>query len=277
MQYVDMNGARVPALGFGTFQLEPEDTYRMVRHALAAGYRHIDTAQMYGNEDAVGAALRDAGVARGDIFLTTKVLPDNVADGDLQSSVVESLNRLETDYVDLLLQHWPSPQVPVAESVGALNDAQRRGMTRLVGVSNFTTTQIDEAVAASDAPLATDQVEYHPYLDQQPVKRSLASHGMALTAYCPLAQGAVFNDDILTDIGQRHGRNAGQVTLRWLLQQEGVVTIPRTRSETHADNNLAVFDFELTDDEMGRIHGLAHAGGRIVSPSELAPDWDTAA
>lgn len=277
MQYVEMNGTRVPALGFGTFQLRPEDAYRMVRHALAIGYRHIDTAQMYGNEEAVGAALRDSGVDRGEIFLTTKVLPDNVADGDLQASTVASLNRLGTDYVDLLLQHWPSREVPVAESVGALNDVRRRGLTRAIGVSNFTTGLIAEAVAASDAPLATDQVEYHPYLDQAPVKHSLANYGMALTAYCPLAQGAVFDDDTLAAIGRAHGKSAGQVALRWLLQQEDVVAIPRSRSEAHAESNLDVFDFELTADDMRRIHGLAHAGGRIVSPPGLAPDWDTAA
>lgn len=276
MQYVNINGVRIPALGFGTFQLQPDDAYRMVRHALAAGYRHIDTAQMYGNEEAVGAALRDAGLARDKFFLTTKILPDNVADGDLQASATESLRRLGVDEVDLLLQHWPSPDIALAESLGALNDVHGRGLARHIGVSNFTTTLVDQAVALSETPLVVNQVEYHPFLDQQPVKRRLDSHGMALTAYCPLAQGAVFNDDTLAAIARTHGCNAGQVALRWLLQQ-GVIAIPRSRSEAHADANLAVFDFELGAEEMQQIHALAHANGRIVSPSNLAPVWDTAA
>lgn len=275
MQYVETHGARIPALGFGTFQLKADDAYRMVRHALAVGYRHIDTAQMYHNEEAVGAALRDSDVARNEVFLTTKILPDNLADGDLQASAIDSLNKLGVEYVDLFLQHWPSPDVPLAESLGALNDVHRRGLARQIGVSNFTTELVDSAVALSEAPLVANQVEYHPFLNQQAVKQRLESQGMAMTAYCPLAQGAVFNDEQLAAIARDHGRDAGQVALRWLIQQ-GVIAIPRSRSEAHAENNLAVFDFELSRDEMRRIHALAHDDGRIVSPSTLAPQWDPA-
>lgn len=274
MQYVQANGVKVPELGFGTFELSPDDAYRMVRHALATGYRHIDTAQMYHNEAAVGAAISASGIDRKEIFLTTKVAPENVAGGDLQASVEASLARLDTDYVDLLLQHWPSPEVPVAESVGALGDTQHRGLTRAIGVSNFTTGLIAEAVAASEVALATDQVEYHPYLNQDAVKQRVLSEDMALTAYCPLAQGRVFDDDTLAEIGRAHAKNAGQVALRWLHQQDGVIPIPRSRSEAHAESNFEIFDFKLAADEMEQIHALARTDGRLISPSSLAPEWD---
>lgn len=273
MQYVETNGVRIPAMGFGTFELKEDDAYRMVKHALAVGYRHIDTAQMYENEQAVGAALRDSDVPREDIFLTTKILPANLADGDLQASFAQSLKDLDTDYVDLLLQHWPSRDVPLKDSLGALNQVHRQGAARNIGISNFTSSLIEQAVAISDAPLVINQVEYHPYLDQQPVKRCLDSHGMALTAYCPLAQGAIFKDETLTAIAAAHDKNVGQIVLSWLAQQ-GVVAIPRTRNETHAESNLAALDIELSQHEMTQIHGLARADGRIINPASVAPEWD---
>lgn len=277
MRTVEAHGASIPALGFGTFMLEPDDAHRMVRHALKAGYRHIDTAQIYRNEDAVGAAIAESEVDRSDIFLTTKVWVDRFADGDLQRSVEESLRRLRTDYVDLLLLHWPNPDVPLAESLKALNEVRGEGRTRHIGISNFTVRLTDEAVPMSAAPLVTNQVEYHPFIDQRPVSAALSRHHMALTAYCPLAQGKVFDCPTLDRIGRAHDKGPGQVALRWLLQQDNVVAIPRTRSEAHADANLDVFDFELTEEEMHQIYELHSPGGRLISPEGLAPAWDTAA
>lgn len=276
MYYVKPNGAEIPALGFGTFELEPADAEAMVAHALDIGYRHIDTAQMYNNEEAVGRGLRQSGVARDEIFLTTKVWPDYFREGDLQQSVRDSLDRLGTDHVDLLLLHWPNPEVPLEETLGALNDVHAQGLARHIGISNFTAALIDEAVSLSSAPLVTNQVEYHPYLSQEPILDRVAEHKMALTAFCPLAQGRVFSDPTLDRIGKTHGKNAGQVALRWLIQHDDVIAIPRSSKKAHVSNNFEVFDFKLTDEQMREIAGLHSADGRLVNPS-FAPAWDNAA
>lgn len=276
MHHVNANGTNIPALGFGTFELEPGDAEAMTAHALQTGYRHIDTAQMYNNEQAVGAGIRQSGVAREDVFLTTKIFIDDFADGDLQRAAQKSLERLGTDHVDLLLLHWPNPDIALAETLGALNDVRARGWAHNIGISNFTSRLIEQAVEQSPAPLVTNQVEYHPYLSQKPVKNTLDRHAMALTAYCPLAQGRVFNDATLARIGEAHGKNAGQVTLRWLLQQDRVIAIPRSTRPEHVENNFEVFDFELSDEQMAEITALHSPNGRIISPS-FAPDWDKAA
>src|SRR5699024_1045039 len=209
MKHVTAHGARIPALGFGTFELEPADAEAMTAHALKTGYRHIDTAQMYDNEEAVGAGIRQSGVEREDIFLTTKLWIEDFADGDLQRAAQKSLQRLDTDYVDLLLLHWPNPDIPLAETMAALNDVHDRGWAKHIGVSNFTTDWIDAAVEHTRVPLLTNQVEYHPYLSQRPVMDVLDKHGIALTAYCPLARGTVFQDETLQRIGEKYGKNAG--------------------------------------------------------------------
>ena len=276
MQYVNANGAEIPAIGFGTFELEPADAESMVAHALDVGYRHIDTAQMYKNEEAVGRGLKKSGLDREDIFLTTKVWTDQFADGDLQASVRESLKKLDTDYVDLLLLHWPNPDISLKETLGALNEVREQGLARNIGISNFTTTLIEEAVSQSAAPLATNQVEFHPYISQKPVLDKVAEHGMALTAYCPLAQGRVFSEPTLERIGKAHGKNGGQVALRWLIQHGDVVVIPRSSKKAHVTNNFEIFDFELTEEEMREIEALHSEDGRIINPS-FAPEWDNAA
>ncbi len=275
MQYVNANGANIPAIGFGTFELEQEDTVAMVSHAPETGYRHIDTAQAYKNEDAVGAGIQKSGVPREEIFLTTKIWIDEFADGDLQKSLQNSLARLNTDYVDLLL-HWPNPAISIAETMTALNDVRDRGLARNIGISNFTTTLIDEAVEKSSAPLATNQVEFHPFLSQQPVMDTLDKHQMALTAYCPLAQGKVFSDPTLERIGKAHGKNGGQVALRWLIQHGNVIAIPRSTKPEHVESNFDIFDFELTEEQMQEITELHSKEGRIINPS-FAPAWDKAA
>jgi diketogulonate reductase-like aldo/keto reductase len=273
MMYVETHGVRIPALGFGTFRLEGSVARRMVGHALEIGYRHIDTAQMYGNEPEVGAAIASSGVARDEIWLTTKIWPDHFRDGALQRAAETSVRRLGT-VPDLLLLHWPSPSVPLAETVRALNDARRRGLARHIGVSNFTVALIQEALARSEEPLIADQVEYQPYLSQAAVLDELRAKGMALIAYTPLAHGRVFDDPTLARIGARHAKNPGQVTLRWLIQQEGVAAIPRSSREAHAEANLALFDFALSAAEMAEISTLAHARGRQIDPGGMAPRWD---
>ena len=273
MIHVETHGVRIPALGLGTFRLEGRVARRMVGYALEIGYRHIDTAQMYGNETEIGAALASSGVPRDEIWLTTKIWPDNFRDGALQRAAEESVRRLGT-VPDLLLLHWPNPSVPLAETVRALNDAKRRGLARHIGVSNFTVALIQEALARSEEPLIADQVEYQPYLSQAAVLEELRANGMALIAYTPLAHGRVFSDATLARIGAQHGKNPGQVTLRWLIQQEGVAAIPRSSREAHAEANLAIFDFALSAAEMAEISALAHARGRQVDPGGMAPRWD---
>mgnify|MGYP001249052939 CR=1 FL=1 len=187
-------GVEIPSLGFGTWQLKADEAHHCVLEALNSGYRHIDTAQAYQNEEYVGRGLRDAGLPRDDYFLTTKIWMSEFRDGDLQRSAKSSLKRLDVDHLDLLLLHWPDPQIPMSETIGALNQAREEGLTKHIGVSNFNTAQLDEAIKLSEAPILVNQVEYHPFIDQTPMLEACKSHGSALTAYCPLAQGKVFDD-----------------------------------------------------------------------------------
>jgi diketogulonate reductase-like aldo/keto reductase len=277
MLNVTANGATVPALGFGTFRMPGADVLRIVPHALKVGFRHVDTAQIYGNEAEVGEAIAGSAVARGDIFLTTKVWVENYKHDAFIRSVDESLKKLKTDYVDLLLLHWPNQAVSLAEQIGALNEVKEAGKVRHIGVSNFNTALVAESVKLSKAPLVTNQVEYHPYLNQDVVIAAAKKAGMSVTGYYGMADGKVFADPVLRDIGATHGKSVAQVVLRWLIQQEGVIALSKTVGEARAAENFAIFDFALSAEEMAAIHGLAKADGRIVSPDGLAPVWDKAA
>lgn len=266
----------IPTLGFGTFRMNEADTARMVAHALKIGYRHVDTAQIYGNEAAVGRGLAASGVARREIFLTTKVWVDSFAEPAFARSVDDSLARLGTDYVDLLLLHWPGSPVPLADQIGSLNAVRAAGKARHIGVSNYSTALMAEAARLSAAPLVTNQVEYHPYLDQTPVLNATRAAGMALTAYYAMADGRVLADPVIGAIAGRLGRSPAQVVLRWLTQQDGVVALSKTVDEARAAANLAIFDFTLSADDMAAIDALRRPDGRIVSPAGLAPAWDQA-
>jgi 2,5-diketo-D-gluconate reductase B len=276
MDNLSFQNIKIPALGLGTWQLRGKECTASVATALGMGYRHIDTAQIYENESEVGEGIKKSGVARGDIFLTTKVWMDRLRDGDLQKSADESLKRLKTDYVDLLLIHWPVEDVPFAEQLKALQDVQKKGKAKLIGVSNFTVAQTKHVTDEIKAVIATNQVEYHPYLSQKPVLDFCRRHGMFLTAYSPVARGAVTKDKIIQEIAKKHGKTPGQVTLRWLIQQGNVAAIPKAASEKHLKENLEIFDFKLADDEMKRIHALAAPDGRLIDP-DWAPAWDKAA
>ena len=273
---VEANGASIPAIGLGTFGMTGETCERAVAAALACGYRHLDTARMYDNEEAVGAGLKAGGVQRDEVFVTTKVWWEDIAPGDLERSAEASLKRLGLSQVDLLLIHWPNAAVPVAKSTAALCAAKRAGLARHIGVSNYTAALLDEAVAAASEPLVADQVEYHPYLDQTRVKAAARRHGMAVTSYCPLGRSAILDDPTLTSIAQAHGRQASQIVLRWHVQQPGIVAIPKSGTPERIRHNIEVFDFALTDDEMARISALARPEGRMVKPG-FAPRWDEAA
>lgn len=274
MQTVNANGADIPALGFGTFRVPENDVHRILPQALKLGFRHVDTAQVYKNEAAVGDAIASSGIARGDIFLTTKVWVDQYRHNNFIASVDESLKKLKTDYVDLLLLHWPKSDVPLAERIGALNDVRNAGKVRNIGISNFNVALMDEAVKLSDAPITNNQIEYHPYLDQTKVIEAARKHGISITAYYLMADGKVPNDEVLEDIGAKHGKTAAQVALRWAVQQPDIIALSKTATESRLSENFDIFDFELSDEEMKAIFALAKKGGRIVNPGHLAPEWD---
>lgn len=274
MQTVNANGANIPALGFGTFRMPEDDVHRILPQALKLGFRHVDTAQIYKNEAAVGDAIANSGVVRGDIFLTTKVWVDQYKHDDFTRSVDESLKKLKTDYVDLLLLHWPKSDVPLAERIGALNEVRNAGKVRNIGISNFNVELMDESVKLSDAPIANNQIEYHSYLDQTKVIEAARKHGISITAYYLMADGKVPHDEVLKDIGSKHGKTAAQIALRWAVQQPDIIALSKTATESRLSENFDIFDFELSDEEMKAIFALAKKDGRIVNPGHLAPEWD---
>jgi len=272
MHVVEANGAKIPAIGLGTWELRGRTCARIVEQALKLGYRHIDTAQVYDNEREVGEGLRASGIKRDDVFVTTKIWTSHFAPHELERSAKESLVRLRLTEVDLLLLHWPNPHVPLAETLGALAHAKRLGLSRHIGVSNFTVALIEEAVAACPEPLVCNQVEYHPYLAQTKVMRACVDNGMALVAHSPIARGKIKSDKTLMQIGYGHRKSPAQICLRWLVQQN-VSAIPRTSRVERLSENIDIFDFTLSDEEMSEIFKLANTRGRVTDFG-FAPKWD---
>jgi diketogulonate reductase-like aldo/keto reductase len=272
MDVIESHGARIPVIGFGTMTLKEDLCVELVEAALHLGYRHLDTAQNYGNEREVGEGLRASGLPREDVFVTTKVWFNRLAPGDLEKSAEESLERLKLPWVDLLLIHWPNAQIPIADSIGALCKAKRAGLAKHIGVANYTVGMLDEAAKAASEPLACLQIEAHPYLDQTKMLAAARRHGMAVVGYCPLARGKVPADAVLGHIGRAHNKSPAQVSLRFL-EQERIVPIPRTSKRERLAENLGSIDFKLSDAEIAEISMLARPGSRIVSPPQ-APQWD---
>ncbi|MFO1048734.1 MAG: aldo/keto reductase [Geminicoccaceae bacterium] len=271
---VTSGDCRIPAIGFGTYKLDPGLGTEAVVTALSVGYRHIDAAQLYDNEAEVGAALAASGIPRDELFVTTKVRADRNAPDAFLRSVERSLRDLRLDRLDLLLIHWPAFPHGMAATLGALLEARERGWARFVGVSNFNRPQLREAQAMAGGTLVTNQVEYHPFLDQRAMLAELRRQGMFLTAYSPLARGRIARHPVIAEIAARHGRSPGQITLRWLVQQGDVVAVPKASGAERMRANLAVFDFALTEAEMAAISALGSAALRLVAPADLSPDWD---
>ena len=267
---ITVQGTVVPKIGYGTWQVTGADATEGVRDALELGYRHIDTARLYGNEDEVGEGLKASGVDRSEIFLTTKIWPDDFRRADAIAAAEDSLRRLRVDHVDLLLLHWPNPDVPIAETMEALNELKDRGLTKRTGLSNFPTRLVEEA--RQHGEVFANQVEYHPYLGQPAVLRQAREHDLLLEAYSPFAHGLLHDDPVLIEIGEAHGRTAGQVALRWLLDQPQVVALPKASSHERRAQNLDVFGFELTEEQRSRIAHLER-GERTANP-DFAPAWD---
>jgi 2,5-diketo-D-gluconate reductase B len=270
----EAKGARIPLLGLGTWDLRGRTCARIVEQALRLGYRHVDTAEMYDNEREVGEGLRGSGVKRNEVFVTTKIWPAHFAPRELERATRECLARLRLTEVDLLLLHWPNPQIPLAETLGALAKVKRDGLARHIGVSNFTVALLDEALQVSSEPLVCDQVECHPFLDQSKLIAACRAREMAVVAYSPIARGTVRGNEVLTGIGSAHKKTAAQVCLRFLVQQN-IVVIPRTSKVERLAENAAIFDFALSEREMADISALAHPAGRMVDWAFSGhPRWD---
>ena len=276
MDAVNVQGALIPALGFGTYGMSSTDMRRMIPAALRAGFRHIDTAQVYGNEAEVGDGLVASGVARSEVFITTKVWVANYGPDRFARSVDESLRRLRTDYIDLLLLHWPSEEVPLRDQIERLNHLVDVGKVRHTGVSNYNSQLLWAAKELSRHPLVTNQFEYHPFLDQRTLIEATRALGMAVTAYCAMAVGRVFTERTLLDIAGDHQRSVAQIVLRWVIQQPAMIALSRTVNPARLAENVAVFDFELSAEELQRINALARPRSRVVNPAGLAPAWDAA-
>lgn len=269
------HGAQMPAVGYGTMLFpEPERAAGLIAHALQCGYRHLDTARKYGSEAWVGEGMRASGLPREDIWVTTKVTEENATADDFARSLEISLRTLGLDYVDLLLIHWPQPNVPLEETLGALAKAKQTGLARNIGVSNFTVALLDEAVGKCSEPLFTNQIEYHAYIRQDKIIGACRRHGVLVTCHVPLARGEVVQDPVIGEIAKTHGKSAAQIALKWLLQQPDMAIVPRALEISQIEENIDLFDFQLSDTEMTRISALRDRNRRIVDPAIRRPVWD---
>lgn len=255
-------GVEAPQLGLGTWQLVGEECERAVRSALELGYRHIDTAEGYDNEPRIGAAIRD--VDRSRLFITSKVWRDHLRPDDLRKACEGSLRRLGTDYLDLLLVHWPHRSIPISATIAGFEELRDAGRIRAWGVSNFTPRHLDELAGRND--VATNQVELHPYFRQEELVAACRDMGIPITAYTPLAKGRVVGDGTLRRIGEAHDATPAQVALRWTVQR-GRIAVPKASSRDHLEANLRIFDFELSEEELGEIES------RPQSPRIVDGDW----
>ena len=270
-----VNGVRIPTVGYGTMLFpDPEGAVELIQGALECGYRHLDTARKYGSEEWVGAGIRASGLAREDIWVTTKVTEENAKADDFKRSVDTSLKTMGLDYVDLLLIHWPQPKVPLEETLGALAQAKRDGLAKNIGVSNFTVALLDEAATKCPEPLLTNQIEYHAYIRQDKVIAACRQHGLLVSCHVPLARGAVVKDPVLREIAKSYDKTAAQIALKWLIQQPDTVVVPRALALSQIRENIDLDGFELSPAEMKRISGLRERNLRIVDPNVRRPVWD---
>ncbi len=268
--------ANIPVLGLGTWQSTGQDCIDVVKKALEMGYEHIDTAQAYDNEKEVGQGIKQSGVARDKFFLTTKIFPDDMKfqPEKLVEAAKRSLENLDTDYVDLLLLHWPDDRVPLSETIPALCELQKQGLTRHIGVSNFNIANITEAEKYADVPIVVNQVEFHPFIKQNTLQTFLNNHHILLEAYSPLARGDVFDNDTIKEIAEKHNVTPAQISLAWILSDKDRVAIPKTANPDHLQGNLDAIDVSLSAEELEKIGHLARADGRKIEHPDYSPVWD---
>ena len=251
------NGVSIPQLGFGVYQVPPKDTKEATLTALEVGYRHIDTAQMYGNEKGVGEAVRESGLDRSDVFITSKLNNSFHAHHDALAAFDGTLETLGFDYVDLFLIHWPLPGIHTqfVETWTALEEIYRSGRAKAIGVSNFQVNHLRRLIQETEIVPAVNQIEVHPYLTNDDVRAVATEHGIATEAWSPIAQGLVLDDPIITGIAKEHDRTPAQVVLRWHIQR-GDIVFPKSVTRSRVEENFALFDFELSDTDMGLISAL---------------------
>lgn len=268
--------ANIPVLGLGTWQSTGQDCIDVVSQGLKMGYEHIDTAQAYGNEFEVGQGIKQSGVARDKFFLTTKIFPDDMKfePEKLMAAAKRSLENLDIDYVDLLLLHWPDDRVPLSETIPALCELQKQGLTRHIGVSNFNIDNIIEAKKYADVPIVVNQVEFHPFIKQKTLQTFLNNHHILLEAYSPLARGDVFDNEVIKKIADKHDITPAQVSLAWILSDKQRVAIPKTSNPDHLQGNLDAMKVKLSAEELEQIGELASSDGRKIEHPDYSPEWD---
>ena len=268
--------ANIPVLGLGTWQSTGQDCVDVVSQALKMGYEHIDTAQAYGNEKEVGQGIKQSGVSRDKFFLTTKIFPDDMKfePEKLIAAAKRSLADLDTDYVDLLLLHWPDDRVPLSETIPALCELQKQGLTRHIGVSNFNIANIIEAEKYADVPIVVNQVEFHPFIKQKTLQTFLNNHHILLEAYSPLARGDVFDNEIIKEIADKHNVTPAQISLAWILADKHRIAIPKTSNPDHLQGNLDAIKVQLSAGDIEKISSLARADGRKIKHPDYSPEWD---
>ena len=275
MDTITTGGMRMPKLGLGTWPMKGRDCADAVRGALQLGYRHLDTAEMYGNEDAVGEGLAASGMPRGEVHVTSKVWYEHLAPDAMRAAMDATLKRLGTEYVDLYLIHWPSPEMDLPVALDALRRLKQDGKARAIGVSNFPVALLRRAVEELGAEIACNQVEYHVLLSQDPVLDYARQHAVAVTAYAPLGRGELADNPALAAIAKKHDASPAQVALKWLLDQDGVAAIPKASSEKNQKANLDALRITLDTDDRAAIADLPK-NKRFVNPA-WAPVWDRAA
>jgi 2,5-diketo-D-gluconate reductase B len=272
MEYKLIQGIEVPEIGLGTYKLHDRECTQIVRQALELGYRHIDTAQSYKNSRGIGEAIGTSMVSREDIYLTTKIWHTNLQPDDVLQSTEDTLRELDTPYIDLLLIHWPNERVDLRKTIEAMLVLRDQGKAMNIGVSNFPLSMLKRVMEEIRAPIFCEQVEFHPFIDQLDILDYSIENEIMMSAYCPIARGKVVDQEDLQQIGEKYGKTPAQVALRWLIEQENVVAIPKSSSKEHLQENIDIYDFELTDDEFEQIDMIQKAE-RLVNPS-FAPDWD---
>lgn len=271
MQFKNIQGVDVPEIGLGTFKLFGKECVNTVKLAINIGYRHIDTAQSYKNEREVGEAIKKSHIDREELFVTTKIWHTHLEKADVLKIAENSLRELDTPYVDLLLIHWPNPSVDIEQTLESFLSLRDQGKALNIGVANFPLNLLKEINEELNAPIFCNQVEYHPFLDQLDLLDYAAEHDLMLTAYSPLAQGEVVKNDLLQELGEKYGKSPAQIALRWLIEQEQVIPIPKASSEKHLRENIDIYDFALEDDDFYAIDDLENSM-RLVNP-DFAPEW----
>jgi 2,5-diketo-D-gluconate reductase B len=272
MDHLQTQGIRLPRLGLGTYRMQGDVCRSAVETALGLGYRHIDTAEMYANEEAIGPAIAASGIARQDLHVTTKVWNENLAPDAIRKAFDTSLKKLKLDHVDLYLVHWPAKNMNLPTMFETLMRLKEEGRTRAIGVANFNIALLKTVVEEIKAPIACNQIEYHVLLDQTPIRKYMAAKSIPLVAYCPLAQGRAASNETLIAIGRKHNSSAAQVALKWLLDQDGVAAIPKASRTESQQANLGAMNVQLDHDDRNAIAGLPK-NQRFVNPG-FAPAWD---